>query len=231
MLGPHHSLVFDLDGTLVDTAPDLCNALNHVLGRIGRPAMPLATMRNLVGHGARAMINDALEQSGVHPSGGDMAEHVDAFLDYYADHIADESRPFPGVVDALKRFQDQGIKLGVCTNKREALSVRLLDALDLNGFFPVVLGADSVPAHKPDPGHLLATIDALNGNPKHTTFVGDSPTDVATARAANVPVVAVRFGYTKLKPEELGADQLIDHYDDLDKAIVKLLAPQTTKNA
>lgn len=231
MLGPQYSLVFDLDGTLVDTAPDLCNALNHVLDRIGRPTMPLSTMRNLVGHGARTMINDALEQSGTHPTGAEMAKHVDTFLAYYTDHIADESRPFPGVIEALKRFQDQGVKLGVCTNKREALSIQLLEALDLTGFFPVILGADSVPANKPDPGHLLATIDALGGNPTSCTFVGDSPTDVATAKAANVPIVAVRFGYTKLKPEELGADHLIDHYDELDSAVLKVLRLSTTKNA
>jgi len=231
LLGPQHSLVFDLDGTLVDTAPDLCHALNHVLDRIGKPAMPLSVMRNLVGHGARTMINDALEQYGVHPNGAEMAEHVQTFLAYYTEHIADESRPFPGVVDALERFQDQGVKLGVCTNKREALSVQLLNTLDLTRFFPAILGADSVPANKPDPGHLLATIDTLGGDPMRCTFVGDSPTDVATAKAAKVPIVAVRFGYTKIKPEELGADHLIDHYDELDGAVLHLLKRSITKNA
>ena len=225
MLGPHHTIVFDLDGTLVDTAPDLCNALNHALIRAGKPTMPLAVMRNLVGHGARAMINDALKQSGIQASDSEMADHVAVFLEYYTDHIADESRTFPGVIDALKRFQEQGVKLGVCTNKREALSIRLLQALDLTKFFPVVLGADSVPANKPDPGHLLATLKALRGDRDLCAFVGDSPTDVATAKAAHIPIVAVRFGYTDLAPEQLGADHLIEHYDDLDRAVLSLLHP------
>ena len=226
MLGPHHTLVFDLDGTLVDTAPDLCNALNHVLERANKPPMTLEVMRNLVGHGARAMIDDALKQSGINIGNAEMSEHVEIFLEHYKRHISDESKPFPGVVGALQRFQDQGVKLGVCTNKREVFSKQLLDDLDLSKFFPAILGADSVPANKPDPGHLLATIDALHGDPIHCTFVGDSPTDVATAKAARIPIVAVDFGYTDLRPEDLGADRLIGHYDELEQTVIELIAPQ-----
>ena len=217
------TIVFDLDGTLVDTAPDLCAALNHALGVLGRPAVPADDVRHMVGHGARKLLEKGLAATGtVTP---DLVEAgVAPFLAYYADHIADGSRPYPGVEAALSALAAAGSRLAICTNKPFALSKALVSALGWDGRFAANLGFDSVPAPKPDPGHLFAAIAAAGGDPATTVFIGDSITDTTTARAAGIPVIAVSFGFSDRPVADLGADLVIDHYDQLLPALRRLVA-------
>nr|WP_310522602.1 phosphoglycolate phosphatase [Polymorphobacter sp.] len=216
------TVVFDLDGTLVDTAPDLCAALNHALGVLGRPGVPAADVRHLVGHGARKLLERGLAASGV--ASADLVEAgFPHFLDYYSAHIAVGSRPYAGVEAALEALAEAGCVLAICTNKPVALSVKLIAALGWSGRFAANLGFDSVPRAKPDPGHLFAAIAAAGGVPETTVFVGDSITDTTTAKAARVPVVAVSFGFSDRPVAELGADVVIDHYDALVPALRGLM--------
>jgi phosphoglycolate phosphatase len=217
------SVVFDLDGTLVDTAADLAASLNHVLKVAGRPPVEPHTVRMLVGHGARVLLEYGFTETGDPLPPGAIGDHVTRFLAFYADNIANESRLFPGAREALERLVAARARLGVCTNKPERLTLALLDALDLKHYFPAVLGADSLSVKKPDPRHFLETVKRLGGEARRSVLIGDSPVDVATARAASVPVIAVTFGYTPVPPEELGADALIAHFDELDSALLRLL--------
>ena len=208
------TIVFDLDGTLVDTAPDLCAALNHALGVLGRPPVPAEDLRHMVGHGARKLLENGLAATGtVSP------ELIEAgfapFLAYYADHIADGSRPFDGVETALDALAVAGCRLAICTNKPVRMSQALVTALDWDGRFVANLGFDSVPKPKPDPNHLFATITAAGGDPGDTIFIGDSITDTTTALKAGIPVIAVTFGFSDRPAVEFGANRLIDHYNEL----------------
>lgn len=222
-LGPKHTIAFDLDGTLVDTAPDLCRALNFVLDQRGLPLVEEKLVRADVGFGARKIIEEGIKRAGESDTGTLMQELERDFLSFYKANISVSSKPFPGVVEALERYRDWGINLGVCTNKREALSRQLLDELGLLSFFKCVVGADTLAVRKPDPRHLFETIDRAGGHSDRAVMVGDSATDVATAKAAGVPIVVVSFGYTDVPARELGGDRLIDHLDDLDAVLVDLL--------
>ena len=215
------TIVFDLDGTLVDTAPDLTAALNAVLIRERLPTVPLEMVRHMVGRGARVLIENALASHGISFNPNRTADLVHHFLDYYAANIAVTSRPFEGVEDQIHSLSRRGYKLGVCTNKPEALSLKLLAELGLKEYFPVVLGADSKPYRKPDPRHLTDTIAELGGASSNAVLVGDSDTDAKTARAANIPVILVSFGYTDIPARELQADVVIDHFSSLEWALTK----------
>lgn len=215
------TVVFDLDGTLVDTAPDLCAALNHALGALGRPGVPAEDVRHMVGHGARKLLERGLATSG-EVSPAIIEAGVPHFLEYYAAHIADGSRPFDGVEAALDALAAAGTTLAICTNKPVALSRALITALGWDGRFAANLGFDSVATPKPHPGHVHAAIAAAGGDPASTIFVGDSITDTTAAKAAGIPVVAVSFGFSDRPAADLGADALIDHYDDLLPALRRL---------
>lgn len=208
-------VVFDLDGTLVDTAPDLLAALDHVLAADGVAPVPPALGRRMIGHGARAMIASALEHHGLDAAGERLAPMLERFLEHYSANIANASRPFPGAVRALDRLAGAGALLAVCTNKFEALSLQLLHSLELAPRFAAIVGADTLGVRKPDPAHLLGTIARAGGDPRRAAMVGDSSPDVAAAKAAGIPAIAVDFGYPDRPPAELGADELIAHYDDL----------------
>ena len=217
------TIVFDLDGTLVDTAPDLLRALDFALEKDGLNPPDDHQARNFIGGGARAMIERALAHSRVQFG----KEKVDAmfrqFLIHYEDHIADHSRPFPGLEHALARLADEGALLAVCTNKMERYAVKLLEALKLADRFAFIAGSDSFAFKKPDPRHLTETIARAGGSPERAVLVGDSETDVITAKAAEIPVIAVSFGYTDIPPAALGADRLIHKYEDLPAAVMDLL--------
>jgi phosphoglycolate phosphatase len=177
----------------------------------------------MVGDGARAMVEKGLNATGGIPSADFFETAVDAFFVYYAAHLADTSQPFPGVVTCLARLAEQGYAMGVCTNKSERFSHDLLSRLGLSGFFGAVVGGDSLPVRKPHPGHIHGTLERLQGGPfGWAAMVGDSANDINAARAAGVPSVAVSFGYTPIPVGELGADRLVDHYDDLPAALVAL---------
>lgn len=206
------AVVFDVDGTLLDTAPDLGGTLNRLLAEHGRPIVPLAAIRDMIGDGAAAMVERGFRTTGGVPP--DFEALVRRFIVLYEAHIADETRPFPGAVAAVERLRAAGIRLGVCTNKRTALTEELFAKLDLTKYFAAVVGGD-VPARKPDPRHLLDVVTRLGVPPAATVMIGDSINDVAAAKAAGIRVVAVTFGYTATPARELGADAVIDHFDEL----------------
>ena len=217
------TIAFDLDGTLVDTAPDLVGTLNVLLAREGIAALSLDTARTMVGRGARAMIAQGFAAVGAPLDEPRLSDLFNSFIDHYRDHIAELSRPFPGVTKALDQLTEAGARLAVCTNKRTDLSVALLRALGLADRFAAIVGADAVSAAKPDRAHLIETLQRAGGDPARAVMVGDSVSDAGAARAAGVPLVLVSFGYTETPAAELGADILIDHFDALPGACARLL--------
>ena len=216
---PFACVAFDLDGTLVDTGPDLTASLNHALVKLGRPPVPEASVRVMVGHGARKLLERGLAASG-EVNEALIDEGFPLFLDYYAAHICDRSVPFEGIERAMDALAEGGIRLAVCTNKPEALTLLLLDALGWQNRFAAVVGGDSLPQRKPDPAPLHAAILRAGGG--RAAYVGDSTTDTDTARAAGIPCVAVTFGFADRPPEELGATALIDHFDQLIRTLRRL---------
>ena len=218
------TIAFDLDGTLVETAPDLIGTLNLMLAERGLPTVPLSSARHLVGYGARAMLEHGFAEAGAPYDAGDMPLLVDRFVELYRDRIADESHAYPGLVEALDVLEAQGCQFVVCTNKLTDLSIALLDKLGLLHRFAAVVGPDAVSRRKPDPAHLIEAIRKGGGDPARAVMVGDSMNDVIPARAAGVPVIGVTFGYTETPPAEFGADALIERFDQLPNAAAELLA-------
>jgi phosphoglycolate phosphatase len=213
------TIVFDLDGTLIDTAPDLISTLNLILAREDLPPVPYDTARRLIGGGARGMIQRGLADAGRPGSQADLDRMFGAFIEHYAAHIADRSRPFPQLETALEHLAAEGRRLAVCTNKLEWLSVRLLDALQLTQHFAAICGQDTFGVQKPDPEMLRLTILRAGGEPARAIMVGDSATDVRTSRAATVPVIAVDFGYSEVPIATLQPDRIIGSFADLPAAI------------
>lgn len=220
---PPPTLVLDLDGTLVDTAPDLAEAMNVLLERRGRDRLSLDHVRNHVGRGAIALMDAALRATGAPASQSELEAMLEEFIEQYGANIAETSRPFPGATAAMDRFTEAGWTLAVCTNKRIDLTRLLLDALGLTPRFGAILGADSIDVRKPHPRHLTETIRQAGGTPARAIMVGDSITDVNTAKAAEIPVVGVSFGYTPTPMASLGPDHLIHHFDELFDAATGLL--------
>lgn len=214
------TIVFDLDGTLVDTAPDLANALNDVLTRRGHEPVSLDTVRQCVGHGARVMIEETLRRAGAED---DIDRMLAEFLVHYEANIAAQSRPFPGAVAALEAFAAQGATLAICTNKRESLSRRLLQELGIDGYFAAIAGRDTFAVSKPDPAHLTGTIALARGDRSHALMIGDSEVDLRTAKAAGVPIVLVSFGYATCPLHGLSPEAMIDHFDELAPRAAALL--------
>jgi phosphoglycolate phosphatase len=217
------TVVFDLDGTLIDTAPDLVDTLNVVLTRAGLPPVPFAMARKMIGSGARVMIERGLQAEGRPLVGAEIDQLFRHFIDHYTAHIADRSRPFPGLEAALERLAARGCPLAICTNKLEALSLQLLTALDLAKHFAAISGQDTLGIQKPEPEMLRQTIVRAGGRPDYAVMVGDSATDIHTARAAGIPIVAVEFGYTEIPVAELSPDRIIGHFDELPGAIFDLV--------
>lgn len=221
---PDRAVIFDLDGTLVDTAPDLMHATNHVLESLGRRAISMEEVRAFVGHGARALVTRGLTATGGLPENYDVEPDYRRFVEYYARNIAHGSQPFPGLVRLLDRLKAEGYGLGVCTNKLEGLSVQLLDALNLSSYFGAVVGPDTIGVAKPDPKPFFEAVSRLGLEAPRAIMVGDSETDILTARNAGVPVLAVPFGYTPRPVEEFGPDRIIRHFDEAYDAIQDLFA-------
>jgi phosphoglycolate phosphatase len=217
------TIAFDLDGTLVDTAPDLISALNFVLDREGMPPVPLDAARNMIGAGARKLIERGLELEGRAASVSDIDRLTADFIDHYAAHIAEASRPFEGLERALDDLAARGCRFAVCTNKLEWLSRRLLDELGLSPRFAAICGADTFGVSKPDPAILRQTIARAGGSLSSSIMVGDAGTDVGVARRAGIPVIGVTFGYTDIPIAELKPDRVIAHMRDLPVAVDELL--------
>jgi phosphoglycolate phosphatase len=216
------TIVFDLDGTLIDTAPDLAEATNHVLSTLGLARVNELEIRPFVGHGALAMIDGAVKSHGRKLSERELHDLFEVFLAYYSAHIADYSVPYPHIVDTLEALKAEGATLAVCTNKMETQARAVIDALKLDHYFTALTGRDSLGVYKPDPGHLTGTIARAGGEPEKSIMVGDSETDIRTAKAAGIPVVAVSFGYSVDPVLSFGPDAIIDDYRDLRAALGKL---------
>ncbi len=216
------TIVFDLDGTLIDTAPDLIDTLNFTLKKSGLPEVPYEAARPMIGGGARMMIERALLPEERVAAPADIDALYASFVAHYAEHIADRSRPFPGVEPALDDLAAAGYLLAVCTNKLEWLSKKLLDTLQLSGRFAAICGQDTFGVQKPDPQIFRATVTRAGGDPARAIMVGDSITDVRTAHAAKVPIIAVDFGYTDVPVAALGPDRVISSYAELPATIAAL---------
>jgi phosphoglycolate phosphatase len=219
---PFDAVVFDLDGTLVDTAPDLQAHVNSVLEELGRAGLGLNEVRLLVGDGARTLLRRGLEATGGVPADVDLDVLYGRFLERYTARPADKSTVHADVVEVLQGLQARGLRLGVCTNKAQAPTDRLLAALGLDRFFEAIVGGDAVPAKKPDAGHLFAVLDRLGAAPARAVMVGDSGPDLAAARALGVPCILVSFGYTPVPARALGADRVIDRFAELPAALASL---------
>jgi phosphoglycolate phosphatase len=218
------TVVFDLDGTLVDTAPDLAVAVNHVLEQAGVEPVPAAELRPFIGHGARAMVDAGLRLRKVALPAAELDRLHERFLVFYAANIAVLSRPFEGVVEVLDALLEAGARLAVCTNKLEGLSRMLLRQLGLGERFAAIAGRDTFAVFKPAPGHLTGTIAMAGGRPERAAMVGDSEVDFATAAAAGIPSIGVTFGYTPVPVRELSPDAAIDHYREFMAALLEVLA-------
>ena len=209
---PFRTVAFDLDGTVADTSPDLAAALNHTLAEMDRPLLPLDRVLPMIGHGTRALLRAGLAATGGVDDG--LVEHgYPVLMRFYSDHICDLTRPYPGLEAAMAELADRGVALAICTNKPEALTRLLIDALGWQSRFAAVVGGDTLPVAKPDAAPLHHAIERAGGGP--AAFVGDSIVDMQTARAAGVPGVAVSFGFADRPVEQLGATAIIDSYDDL----------------
>ena len=219
------TLVFDLDGTLADTAPDIISTLNAILATQNLAPITKTDAIGMIGAGARVLLQRGLTASGVTVDAAKLETLFQDFLVHYERHLADESVLFPGVAQALDRLIDEGHTLAVCTNKIAAHSVLLLDKLGIKDRFSAICGRDSFAYFKPDGRHLTLTIEQSGGSIARAVMVGDSKTDIETARNAAIPVIGVSFGYTDIPVVDLNPDIVIDHYDDLYGAVARLLAP------
>ena len=216
---PFDTIVFDLDGTLADTAPDLAAVLNHVLTRLGRDTVAEESVRHLVGHGARALLRRGLEATG-----GSSEEMVEAafplYMEHYSANICRATKAYPGIGAALDDLAGRGVALAVCTNKMESLTLKLLEALGWSDRFDSVVGGDTLATRKPDPAMLREAVARAGGG--RAAFVGDSIVDADTARAAGLPFVAVGFGFSDRPASELGAEAVIGHFDELVPTLERL---------
>ncbi len=211
------AVVFDLDGTLVDSAPDLLAAANAVLAAAGRRRLDLAEIKTMIGDGTTRLVERALAATGAGPK--DSRPYVAQFLAHYERAAADLTRPYPGVEATIEGLARAGLRLAICTNKPYRATNTVLAAFGLRRFFDVVVGGDSLPVRKPDPLVLLAALERLGVRPDEAVMVGDNEHDVATARAAGVAMILVSYGYARVPVAELDADRLIDRFEELPAAL------------
>jgi phosphoglycolate phosphatase len=217
------TIAFDLDGTLVETAPDLVGTLNRLLARQDLPPMSLESARHLIGHGAVALLRRGFEAAGAHWDEAASPTLLEAFLADYLEHIADHSTAYPGSVGALDRLSARGAILCVATNKPTDLAVALFEAIGLSDRFAAICGPQSVSAKKPDAAHIRETVLLAGGDPGRAIMVGDSITDLDAARATGAPCILTTFGYSDPPAAALGADAVIAHFDELSAAIDRLI--------
>jgi phosphoglycolate phosphatase len=221
---PRPLVVFDLDGTLADTALDLVATLNAILAEEGARPVPLEQVRDKVGVGARALLERGFGLSGYKVAPARLDQLYLEFLDRYGRNICVRTRLYSGVVEALDLLEALGYRFAVCTTKVENHAVRLLEGLRIAHRFAAITGRDTFPFLKPDPRHLTATILQAGGDPRHAVMVGDSRTDVAAAKSAGVPIIAVSFGYSDVPVRDLGPDLVIDSFAALPDGVERLVS-------
>lgn len=215
--------VFDLDGTLAETAGDIVATLNVILTREGLRELPLEEARDLIGAGAKALVQRGFSASGQPLPPEALDRLFDDFLVHYGQNLCTHSHLYPGVAAALDRLSARGYRVAVCTNKTESLAVDLLGLLGIADRFSAICGRDTFPYFKPDPRHITLTIEQAGGDPARAVMVGDSRADIDAAKAAGIPVIGVTFGYTDVPVATLGADRVISHFDDLVGAVDALV--------
>jgi len=225
------TIAFDLDGTLVETHRDLVGTLNRMLVREGLPTVPMEGAANLIGGGARALLEHGFAAAGASAEDATRPELFDAFIADYIEHIADHSRPYDGVVETLGRLAARGAILCVATNKRSDLSERLLGALGLTRHFAVIVGPDRVSARKPDGAHLKEAVRLAGGDPARAIMVGDAAPDTGAARDAGMPCIVCTYGYTPIPAAELGGDVMVDRFAAVESAIDGFLSAQRLRIA
>jgi len=223
---PFDALIFDLDGTLIDSAPDVCASINRVLVADGRPALTLEETTDMIGWGGQVLVEKALAHTGAPNTQADIDAAFHKFLDIYAAQPVDNTTVYPGVIEALDQFKADGIALGLCTNKPRAATLPVLEGLGLDGYFSAMACGDDVEHKKPDSRHVLHVIEALGIDKDATAMIGDSENDISAAINAGIKSVAVTFGYVHVPHSELGADMLIDHFKDLPRALEDIAGPR-----
>ena len=223
-----YTILFDLDGTLVDTAPDLMRAHNHVMNKFGYPTKSTEEIRNLVGQGAGAMLGrsiwgQAKKEFGKVQDEKIKKEMIKEFVDYYGKNIVNESKLIDGVKDFLIWSKEKKISMGVCTNKQEHLAIDLLKKIGIYDFFEYVAGHNTFDYCKPDPRHLTSVVEILDGDLKKTLMIGDSETDANAAKAAGIPVILLEDGYTEKNTTEIYHNHLIKDFIGIEEIITKYL--------
>ena len=223
-----YTILFDLDGTLVDTAPDLMRAHNHVMNKFGYPTKSTEEIRNLVGQGAGAMLGrsiwgQAKKEFGRVQNERVKKEMIKEFVDYYGKNIVNESKLINGVKDFLVWSKEKKISMGVCTNKQEHLAIDLLKKIGIYDFFEYVAGHNTFDYCKPDPRHLTSVVEILDGDLKKTLMIGDSETDANAAKAAGIPVILLEDGYTEKNTTEIYHNHLIKDFVGIEKIVTKYL--------
>lgn len=220
------TIIFDLDGTIADTAGDLIAAANAALAAEGLGRASPESIKPNAGYGTKAMLRGALASLGHEADEARLERLSERLVSYYEEHIAVETALFPGFAEAAARLRAEGAQLALCTNKRERLALKLLAALDAASLFAQVAGSDTFPFHKPDPRHITELLARTGGCPSAAIMVGDSEADMAAAAGAGVPAIAVRFGYAAVPAEELGAAAIIDRFDELPALARAFLSPE-----
>lgn len=213
-------LVFDFDGTLVESAIGMTACMNQLMTELDRPSLEVQKVAYMVGQGIQVTVLRAMEATGDVPD--DLETYVNRFKALYYAQSIDKTPLYPGVTETLERLTADGYVMGLCTNKVYDATVRLLEGLDIARFFKTVAGGDSYSVRKPDPGHLEGVLEAIGGTKDRTVMIGDSVNDIGCAKAANVRSIAVTYGYTKTPPAELGADRLVDHFDEIPDVLAAL---------
>ncbi|WP_337269809.1 HAD family hydrolase [Oryzifoliimicrobium ureilyticus] len=216
-------VVFDLDGTLLDTHVDLVDSLNHTIKALELPPVTYDDLTHLVGHGAKVMIERACALSGYKLEADQLPMLLDRFIKHYKGNMPGETRPYPGLINAMDRLRAHGMELAVCTNKMEGLAVPLISGLKLSGYFKAITGGDTFEVRKPDARHLLGTVEKAGGSAERCVMIGDSVNDILVAKNAGVPSIAVSFGYSDVPVTNLEPSVIIDHFDELRPELVEEL--------
>jgi phosphoglycolate phosphatase len=222
MAAPRSNLIFDLDGTLIDSAPDIATALNALLAELDCPPLALEQVRRLVGDGAGTLVVRALQDAGASFEPETSESLLERYRVLYRAHATDKTRVYPEVPETLQRLREAGYRTVVCTNKVQDSTLMVLEAFDLARYFDAVAGGDVVPARKPDPSHLLAGLKLIGGTPEQAVMIGDGINDVTAAKAAGIPVLVLPSGYGEFAAAELGGDRLLAKFAEIPGALESL---------